>query len=408
MAGQHLDFRGPKPSPVITRLFYWLMPAISRYVLGGFQVSFRSTDLERLQTLKGEHLLLLPNHPAPEDPVVLFALSKALQEPFYYVGAREMFDWEHGLRGWFLQRLGVYSVVRGKTDRQSFETSIELLKAGQHPLVIFIEGEMSSENDTLMPFEPGVIQLAFIAQDKLPESVSVTLMPVSIRYRLKDRNPKPLLSSIRQLERRLGLPGVENQTVCKRIQHIFERVVELQEAKLQLSLPPGATWDERLMAIKEHIVGKMELFLELKPPPDMTFLERIRNVRNQMDEWVYSHPELESPSIYESALSEHQRQLFETFYRDLERLKNLLTLHTAYITEESPPEHYFEVLRCLELEVLGKMKLTCPRMALVKLGEPVRLLEHMQAYHQHRKQTVQSIVQTLEREMKSLILKQSF
>ncbi|MCE3237009.1 MAG: phospholipid/glycerol acyltransferase, partial [Vampirovibrio sp.] len=265
----------------------------------------------------------------------------------------------------------------------------------------------SSENDTLMPFEPGVIQLAFIAQGKLSGSASVTLVPVSIRYRLINSNPMPLLYSIRQLERKLDLLSFENQTVCKRTQQIFERVVELQEAKLHLSLPPGATWDERLMAVKEHIVGKMELFLEIKPFPEMFLLDRIRCVRNQMDEWLYSHPELESPSIYESALSEHQRHLFETFHRDLERLKNLLTLHTAYLTEESLPEHYFEVLRFLELEVLGKMNLKCPRMALVKLGEPVRLLEHMQAYQQHRKQTVQSIVQTLEREMKSLILKQS-
>jgi 1-acyl-sn-glycerol-3-phosphate acyltransferase len=108
MSHTHPDFKGPKSSPAITKFFYWLLPAISRYILGGLQVGFKPSDLERLNALKNKHLLLLPNHPAPEDPVVLFALSKALQEPFYYVGAREMFDWEHGLRGWFLQRLGVY------------------------------------------------------------------------------------------------------------------------------------------------------------------------------------------------------------------------------------------------------------------------------------------------------------
>ncbi|NJN24473.1 MAG: hypothetical protein HC810_08915 [Acaryochloridaceae cyanobacterium RL_2_7] len=57
--------------------------------------------------------------------------------------------------------LGVYSVRRGQSDRPSMKETLSLLCQRDAHLVIFAEGGCSFQNDTVMPFRPGAIQLAF-------------------------------------------------------------------------------------------------------------------------------------------------------------------------------------------------------------------------------------------------------
>ncbi|WP_416666006.1 hypothetical protein [Egbenema bharatensis] len=63
-----------------------------------------------LDHLSAERCLLLCNHPTFDDPIALFLLSGYLNQPFYYMAAREQFD---SWKGWFYQQMGAYSVQRG-------------------------------------------------------------------------------------------------------------------------------------------------------------------------------------------------------------------------------------------------------------------------------------------------------
>ena len=101
-----------------------------------------------------------------DDPTVVFLLSKQISQPFYYMAARETFDKGKlgGIRSYVMQRLGVYSVVRGTADRNAFRTTRQILVEGKWPLVIFGEGEISRQNDTVMRFERGITHNSVFGQ----------------------------------------------------------------------------------------------------------------------------------------------------------------------------------------------------------------------------------------------------
>ena len=87
--------------------------------------------------------------------------------------ARETFDRKIAglkLRGFVMTRLGVYSVVRGAVDRDSFRMTRETLAKGARKLVIFGEGEISHQNETIMPFESGIVQFGLWALNDMEKA----------------------------------------------------------------------------------------------------------------------------------------------------------------------------------------------------------------------------------------------
>src|SRR5262245_27573932 len=144
-------FLPPKNNRLVISLTKLLLPFYMQGPLGGLSVRISEADLEKLRSFKGQRLLLLPNHPTGEEPFVIGEISRRLNESFNYMAARELFTWMGGFQGWYMQRAGAYSVIRGAVDRDSFAMTQKILTEGRNPLVIFIEGEMSHENDTLIP-----------------------------------------------------------------------------------------------------------------------------------------------------------------------------------------------------------------------------------------------------------------
>ena len=70
-------------------------------------------------------------------------------------------------------------------DRQSFATTRQILVEGKRWLVVFPEGEAVGQNSIVIPFQPGVIQLAFKAYEeaaKIEPTTSLYCVPMAIRY----------------------------------------------------------------------------------------------------------------------------------------------------------------------------------------------------------------------------------
>ncbi len=95
------DFYPPQLSSTLVRFCQTIAPSLVHWL---YQVDLEITSecLEKLRVLKNERLLLLPNHPTFQDPIVVFLLSARLHQPFYYLAAYEGFK---GVLGPFLQRL---------------------------------------------------------------------------------------------------------------------------------------------------------------------------------------------------------------------------------------------------------------------------------------------------------------
>jgi 1-acyl-sn-glycerol-3-phosphate acyltransferase len=115
------EFRAPEPNLAVIAFCQFLIPLYCRYI-DHFTCQF-TDDKNTVAALKNKRTIILLNHADRQDPSVVVFLAKYLQEQVHCMVAREVFDWYHGVLGWFFQKFGCYSVNRGAGDIKSIETT---------------------------------------------------------------------------------------------------------------------------------------------------------------------------------------------------------------------------------------------------------------------------------------------
>lgn len=135
-----------------------------------------------VQVLGREHLpsqgpvLLAPTHRARWDALLLpYAAGRRVtgRDCRFMVTIDEM----AGVQGWFLHRLGCFSVDQGRPTMASLRLAIDLLSRGQQ-LVVFPEGRIQRV-DGPIHLHQGLARLAQLAEG---QGVSVAVVPVGIGY----------------------------------------------------------------------------------------------------------------------------------------------------------------------------------------------------------------------------------
>lgn len=413
-------FMSPLINPLVVKVVRLLLPTLFRRLCGGLSIHISQQDLAKLKQYQNQRMLLLPNHPTGEEPLVLFEIARQLDEVFNFVAAREVFDWEKGFRGWLLRRVGAYSVIRGAADRESFMMSKKILTEGLHRLVIFIEGEISRGNETLIPFEPGVIQLAFWAQEGLvkdavkqarsgsePATVAappIYVVPIAIKYFFAPGFEPAVEQALQRLEVAVGLRRNPHQDWYERIGAVGEAVLKVQEELHHIQPAPDASFTQRVDTIRGRMLQKMELFLDITPPPGATTLNRLREIRNTMDHLIHTYEDPTDLTDYQRRMVEHLRIALSEFYTDLDRVVYFLTYDEAYLRESRSPERFIEMVCRLEREIYGEVRLRHPRAAVLKVGDIRNLQACFPDYEQDKKGYVRQVAAALEEDMRAMIL----
>lgn len=110
----------------------------------------------RYRVPKTGGLLILSNHLADVDPVVLWYASR---RPIHFMAKSELFEMR--ILGRLIRVFKAFPVKRGEPDRQAIKHAIRLLKAGEC-VAVFPEGQLS-EDGRLQPILPGVGLIAKLA-----------------------------------------------------------------------------------------------------------------------------------------------------------------------------------------------------------------------------------------------------
>lgn len=378
-------FRPSIDSPRTRQLAFLMSRPVLRWMRGVQRVEIAGGDLKRLKSLKNERVVLTPNHPTNTDPALMLELSRRAGMPFHYLCCREAFDHWNGLWGALIQRLGAYSVVRGTVDRASFSFTKEVLAKPGAKLVLFPEGEVYSQNDSLLPFQTGAVQLAIWGREearKTEPDAQVYLLPCALRYRFL-RDVKPVLHhKLADIEEHLKLEKGPSDLYA-RMRRVALRVFEDVEREYDLPAQPGGDISPRLQAAKEAALKRAaELFgVEM---PRGTLPERMRAVLHQVETAMHDFEEQENenlslenlPSDMEnaSALREKMRETRRA-WRDLQRLANWIAVYDGYAEKSPTPEHIAEVIYRLEIEVFGQATHAGMRVAKVRVGHPIALPE---------------------------------
>ena len=402
-----LDFKPPKENAIVIGTVKLMLPLLMRLSQKVSHLDIDATSLDRLKSTDGFSTILVPNHPTHADPHVMFAVSKRCGERFRYMTARETFDQLAGgkWRGFFMTRLGAYSIVRGAVDRDSFRLTRETLTKGQQKLVIFGEGEISHQNETIMPFESGIAQFGFWALNDMEKAGNVKpvyLVPVGLKYIYKKDMWRQIEQALTNLEQSVLPKHIDPPTeLYDRVKNVGASLLMTLAKEYQLRLSEDSSLNERIQLLKEHILSQMENFMGIVPQPDSHPLRRVRAIQNQINEEIYR--DVDEMTEYEKGIHTQRLDKFRQFFTDLRRIVNSIAIYEGYIGEHPSQERFLEVITRLEAEVFGRSKAKGPLDAFVRIGTPQNLLDAYEAYKKEKRQTTQQITLELETEVQNIV-----
>lgn len=400
-----LEFRPPLDSPLLIGIARALLPQILKFRMKDAEVHVVGDGLEKLRKLKGQRVMICPNHSHRHDPEVMFALSCKLGEEFNFIAAREVFDWNGGKNGWFLQRMGVYSVVRGAVDRESFKTTKRLLVEGKKKLVLFPEGEISRQNDVLLPLESGAAQLSFMAMDELQKKQAGQLMyilPVALKYTYKYDTTPLLTYLMTKVEEKLGLRCAPDDSLYKRVRAAAEVVLKTLEEEYDLKPPAEADMNTRMNDLKTHILQTMADVLHVNLPTGSSHLDCVRILRNTLDDFIYEDDEDMPP--YQKKIHDEKSLKIKAFYRDLDRVVCFIAIYDGYLTPPITQERLINVLELIETEVFGESKIKGPRIIYIRVGEPIPLLDYYASYKKSKKPVIEQVSQQISSQLHNMLV----
>lgn len=361
-------------------------------------VEYVDSEVERYRGLLDRRVLLTPNHPTHAEPVIALHLSKMVRKPFYYLSNREAFAFAWGLFGFILQRVGAYSILRGAPDRESFKTTKRLLSEGPNHLVIFPEGEVYSQNDSLLPFQAGVFQLAFLALEEIARAgidQPLFIQPMAIRYRFTENMAAKIHQSMERLEQGLALPTPPPEDRYLRLRRIGDALLAVAERAYDIPRGAPENLDPRIDAVRNKIVERVADALHLEPESlGKTLPERMRALMNDLNGITSDDDAVESD--YHERLLREEAERTRPLIRDLQRLSNWVAVRDNYVGEHPSQERVVDTLWRLESEVLGRRMISGKRACFVRLPEPIDLREYREAYKESKRKTIQEVTSRVE------------
>ncbi len=389
------NFYSPRLNPFLVRLAQFIAPSAVSWFFQ-FELVVSRECLTKIDSLKNQRLLLLPNHPTFQDPIVMFVLSAQLKQTFYYLAAYELFT---SSLGGIVQQLGAYSIRRSLVDRKSIAQTLKLLTQPGCRLVIFPEGGCSFQNDTVMPFRVGAVQIAFQSMSKtvlLGEPVpDLYLLPVSIKYRYTQDMSQVINQTLRRLEQALNLKIVSLSTSYQRLRAIAQAVLVKVELDYELHTDEISTqpWEQRISRLRTYILENCEQQLGIANSTNEPVRERTYRVEYALKTKADAL-EFEEAIPKSDMLEGIRASNFQLIEKSVKRLLNFDAIYDGYVAEAPTPERFLDTLTRLEREVfdIDKPSPKGYRQARIKVGEPLNLKDFFADYQSSRTHTVNTVM----------------
>jgi 1-acyl-sn-glycerol-3-phosphate acyltransferase len=252
------------------KLWRWAVSAVQNFIRLDLalhnRVHLEKADLERLKNIPlGQGVIVTPNHCDETDFKICIELSRLSQRNFYYMMNREAFAEGFGIAGYWLQRLGAFSVDRGG-ERGSVEQSkryaIDLVEQGQDVLVIFPEGEIHYLNDLVQRLKSGAVEVgmkALIEMREVRPDRTVYLVPMAIKYLYPGSIAHILEERVKKMEKHLKR-RIRTQSLQTRLALIFAELLHRQEFihKLKFGSSRLTALTERILDIRQSVIEQLE------------------------------------------------------------------------------------------------------------------------------------------------------
>jgi 1-acyl-sn-glycerol-3-phosphate acyltransferase len=412
---QAIKFFPNEKSSLVVQPMQVAAPNIARLAYR-LTLSLSAENQNALKQLKKKRVLFLPNHPTYMDPVVIFLLSAKMDEEFYYLADHLQL---RSVVGPLLQKLGAYSIRRGLPDRESVKHTLDVLKESQSKLVIFPEGGLSYQNDTIMMLREGALHLAFKALSgqikKEGSADDLLVVPVSIKYRYKRSQKSSILRMLRRMEVALQLNNV-GKPIYDRLREIGLTLLDKVENEYHYKANKASSIDARVFTLKEHVITSLEDFFTISPL-NVPHRERIYRLLGAIDEKagksldsveqfiakvdLFDLAGLKKTEQWEDKLG--QKWTISSMRNSLYRVLNFDAFYDGYVAQNPSEERFINTLTRLEREIFDVDMPTIKgsQVAHVALGEPVKLNEYVKEYQDNKEKLVSELNSDIRKTMQS-------
>ena len=399
LVSSNSQFLPPQQSHLIARLCQSVFGLVT-YWSYQLELLIDDRDIAQLKAIEDQRVVYLPNHSTLNDGIVVFLLSARIGQLFHYVVAYEAFQ---GWMGKLLQKVGAYSIRRGIGDRSSIVQTLKLLQQPACKLLIFPEGGCSYQNDTVMPFRPGAIELSFKAIARLVKQGATVpdfyLVPVSLKYRYRRSMDSELTKTLNSLEMALSIQPATND-FYQRLRAIGERVLINLETEYHLKYSlngatPETDWNERINQLKTHLLNYCETKLDLAQSTQVAARERVYKIQSILASNLPRSPELSTAT-------------YAHLYKTTVRLLNFDAIYDGYVASKPTPERFFDTLDRLEREIfqVDRPKSKGYRQVFVKTGTPINIKEYWQSYQSDSATTIKTLTEQIQQTVQKNLVAQ--
>lgn len=396
-----LQFKEPKPNLLVIALCKMVFPLwmrlkehLSICVLG------RKQDLQAFS--KSRRALVLLNHPDRQDAFVPFQLSRQMHENFYCIAARECFDWHGGLLGWLFQRLGCYSIMRGKTDFHSIARTKRILFEGRRKLLVFPEAEITGDYWKLKNLNKAIFHIALAVQQDLSKSDAsnlanhVSIFPAAIKFQLKGKLSSAVEPSLRKIEKHLGLKEHNHQDLNLRLTSVIDAYFQLVFDSYGFKKPQDFSVNLAELAAVQ-IMRKIALRLGLKCDESIPPVERLYAFR------VEAAEQTKEPSV---AQVPHKFKCMgiskPCIGSDLERVERLLVVQRM-LQHPMCDIEYCRILDFLESELFESISPKGWQSCEVILGAPIDVSPFLGTFVESKEEGVQLLSDFFSTKLQSML-----
>lgn len=379
-------FVPPRHNAALFAFAHATLPRLAPLFGNVYDVRVPDADLTRLAALGEGRALLCPNHPTETDPIVLFWISGMLRKRFNFLATRETLE---GPRGWLLNRIGAYSVIRGFPDRESIRMTRKLLAELDRKVVIFPEGQVYERNDTLLDFQGGVAQMAFWALDDLEKSgrpPELPLAPIAIRYRCHRKPDAIIARAMADLERTLAIEPKSSLGAYERLLRIGGVILARIEREEGVKVDPAQPFTDRIPVVQNRALERVARAIGGKVDLAMPPADRLHSLYNQLRAWVGATSDEQSD--YDEHRFRQRLQIAAPLFKDLLRLQNFIAITGTYVADEPTAERFLEVLNSFQHEVFGRIRHRAPFAASVRVAHPLALGERLADYRTRKREVV--------------------
>ncbi len=256
------------------RVSRYVMPRHLRRNMGVRLLHFQGLDYLRGSLSQKTGILLASNHVRWADPIVVGAMGLEVQQYLYYVVSYHLFK-QNRLIGWWLNRIGGYSILREGADREAIRATVGILSRAERPILLFPEGTWFRQNDRVGPLQEG---LGLIARQAIKQCERpIHVHPVGIKYWLLG-DPRPELNRrVEKLERGLGWTPKHSEALVGRLAQIGNALLAVKEIE-RFGRAQEGDLDERIRRLSGVLISDLEKQYLGKEYKGWN-LERVRRLR---------------------------------------------------------------------------------------------------------------------------------